>query len=427
MKFIHVYDFIMTQRAQWKTRHKIDRIQQDRLARLIQHAWNKVPYYRDLMSSAGLRPEDIRSRDDLRMIPITTKRALQNVSLKDKIAAGTDIDRCRISHTSGTTGAPLKIYAAAGDVTRMNLSWARAYLSNGMEPWYKIAAFIGQSETIRKRSWYEYLGIWKRHEISTWKDPEDWIKEIRHSKPDVLVGYVMTLKLLAEAIQANGVHDIRPKLIYHSSAILDDASRRFLESVFRVPVIDFYGADEAGCIAWECPRCSLYHINSDMVLVEIQKDGTAARPGEAGEILITNLQSYAMPFIRYALGDVGVLSDKIPFCGRGLPLMEKIQGRMDDFIILPNKRKLPPHPLYHCLDPVPGIRRWRIIQTDIHHLVVELERGRGFSAETVSRARANLIQLLKSDIDIVVRAVPSIPIPRQTKFRAIQSELSQDL
>lgn len=107
--------------------------------------------------------------------------------------------------------------------------------------------------------------------------------------------------------------------------------------------------------------------------------------------------------------------------------MEKIQGRIDDFIVLPNKRKISPHPLYHCLDPVPGIRRWRIIQTDVHHLVLELEGGRAFSSDTVSRARANLVQLLKNEIDIIVRIVPSIPVAPQTKFRAIQSELSKDL
>ena len=427
MSYRPFYDFWMIQRAQWKTPHEIERIQEAKLARLIRQAWNKVPYYRELMAGAGLKPEDIRSRADLRMIPITTKRTLQSLALKDKIAAGTDIDRCRISYTSGTTGTPLEIYAAPSDATRMNLSWGRAYLANGMKPWYKIAAFIGQARAIRRKSWYEHWGIWRRHEISTWKDPEAWIKDIQRNKPDVLVGYVMTLKLLAEAIQAKGVQDVRPKRIFHSSALLDDPSRRFLESVFQAPVIDFYGADEAGCIAWECPRCSSYHVNSDLVIVETTKRGETTRPGEEGEILVTNLQSSTMPFIRYALGDIGTLSAKISLCGRGLPLMERIQGRIDDFIVLPNKRKISPHPLYHCLDPVPGIRRWRIIQTDVHHLVVELEGGRAFSSDTISRARANLVQLLKNEIEIIVRIVPSIPVPPQTKFRAIQSELSKDL
>jgi len=267
MRFTACYDFMALQRAQWKTPQAIERIQLDKLARLIRHAWNKVPYYRELMTAAGIKPEDIRSRADLRKIPITTKRTLQNLGFKDKTAAGTDIGQCRISYTSGTTGTPLEICTGKSDATRMNLSWSRAYLANGMKPWYKIAAFVGQTEPQPKKSWYEHLGIWRRHEISTWKDPEDWIKAIRQDKPDVYVGYVMTLKILAEAIQAREVQDVRPKLIFHSSALLDDPSRRFLASVFQAPVIDFYGADEAGCIAWECPRCSSYHVNSDLVIV----------------------------------------------------------------------------------------------------------------------------------------------------------------
>jgi len=106
--------------------------------------------------------------------------------------------------------------------------------------------------------------------------------------------------------------------------------------------------------------------------------------------------------------------------------MERIQGRIDDFIVLPDRRKISPHPLYHCLDPVPGIRRWRIIQTDVHQLVVELEGGRAFSSDTVSRAKANLAQLLKNEIDIVIRVVPSIPVAPRIKFRAIQSKLGKD-
>ena len=413
------------QRVQWKRPREIERIQEDKLARLIRHAWDKVPYYRELMAGAGLKPEDIRSRDDLRTVPVTTKRTLQDIALNDKISNGTDISRCRVSYTSGTTGTPLKIYAAAGDATRMNLSWGRAYIANGLKPWYKIAAFLGQPETVRRKPWYEHFRIWQRHEISAWKDPHDWIKDIRQYKPDVLVGYVMTLKLLAEAIQAEGVHDIRPKLIFHSSALLDDSSRKFLKSVFQAPVIDFYGADEAGCIAWECPRCSSYHINSDLVLVETQKSGTAAQPGEAGEILITNLQSYAMPFIRYALGDVGVLSPETPLCGRGLPLMEKIQGRTDDFIILANGRKISPHPIYHCFDPVPGIQRWRIVQKDVRHLVAEVQPGPSFSPETMPLAMESLRRLFKGDIEIAIRTVASIEISPRSKFRAVQSEIGK--
>ncbi len=423
MRLTDVRNFFTIQRAQWKTPRELHRIQGEKLARLIRHAWKTVPYYRDLFASSGLSPGDIREGHGLGIIPITTKRTLQNLALEEKISAGTDIRRCKTSATSGTTGMPLTIYTRRQDTTMMNFSWARAYLASGMKPWSKIAVFVGRSDTNAHTSWYEYLGLWQKHEISAWQDPDDWIRELRAFKPNVIAGYVMTLRLLAEAIQTKGIDDIRPQLIFHSSAILDDSSRRLLQAVFRAPVIDFYGADEAGCIAWECPRCAAYHLNTDLVVVETSVNGRPAGPGEEGEVLVTSLHSYAMPFIRYALGDVAVLSAKVPLCGRGFLLMEKIWGRTDDLIILKNGRKISPHPIYHCLDPVPGIHRWRVVQKTVRQLLVDLELGPSFSSDTISQARENLMRLFKGDIEVVIRTAASIPISPQSKFRAVQSEI----
>lgn len=423
MRLANFYDLRALRRNQWRTPRDVERIQDRKLSNLIRHAWTNVPYYRKLLTAAGLRPEDIKNREDLRLIPVTTKRILQDLPLHEKTAAGTDLRRCRITFSSGTTGMPLKIFMTSHDATLMNLSWVRAYLSNGMKPWYAIAVFIGQREENSRKSWYQHLGLWRKHEISAWRTAQDWIEELQRHKPQVIAGYVMSLKLLAEAIQAKGITGIEPKAIFHSSAILDEASRRFLTSVFRAPVIDFYGADEAGCIAWECPRCSSYHVNSDLVIVETLRNGKSAGPGEEGDVVITNLHSSAMPFIRYSLGDIGILSPKTPSCGRGLPLLEKIQGRTDDFILLKSGRRISPHPIYHCLDPVPGIRRWRMVQRDIRHLVLELEPGGAFSTETISLARDNLMGLFQGEIEIIIQEVSLIPISPRAKFRAVTSEL----
>ena len=422
MKVHHLYDFYSLQMNQWKTPQAIRRIQEKKLKRLINHAYQRVPYYKELFDSQKIDPRDIRNTDDLQSLPVTSKKILSDLKLNEKIAKGINLRRCKSTSTSGTIGIPLKIYSTRCDSTLMNLSWARAYLNSGMKPWYKTMAFIGHQNVKEKKSWYEYLGIWRRKEISAWNDPEFWIKEIKKWKPHVMLGYVMTLKLLAEAVQKYQIKDVSPKIIFHSSALLDDFSRQFLKSVFRTKIIDVYGSDEGGCIAWECKDCSGYHICADMLIVEVLKNGAPASSGEAGEVVLTNLHSYAMPFIRYRQEDVAALSIKQPVCGRNLPLLENIQGRTDDFIILKNGQKISPHPFYHCIDPVIGVRRWKIYQERIDKITVELETGKEFDNNNYQIVKNNLEKLVKGELEIEIIKVDSIPIDPSLKFRAVSSQ-----
>lgn len=418
-----IFNLYQLLRVQWDTPPKIKEIQENKLKRLIDHAYQKVPYYRELFDSLKLKPQDIKGIEDLQFIPITTKKQLQELPLSEILAENVDPKQCKSFSTSGTTGVPLTTYFTFEDSSLKSQSWARAFLANGMQPWFKIIAFIGQESPRTKRSWYEYLGIWRKKEISTWDTPEAWIENIRRWNPQVFMGYVMTLRILGESVQTSQAQDIRPKLIFHSSAVLDESSRQYLESVFHCKVIDIYGSDEAGCIAWECMKCSAYHLCSDMVIVEVLKNGKPVSPGEEGEVVITNLHSDAMPFIRYKQEDVATLSLKRSVCGRGLPLLDHVCGRTDDFITLRNGRKLSPHPFYHSIDPLPGLRRWRIVQENVNKLVVEVEPKTGFSYDTKEILQKNLRRLVGNEIEIDVILTEFIKIDPSSKFRAVSSKI----
>jgi phenylacetate-CoA ligase len=210
-------------------------------------------------------------------------------------------------------------------------------------------------------------------------------------------------------------------MIFHSSAILDGSSRHFLESVLQCRVVDMYGSDEAGCIAWECDTCNGYHLSSDMVILELVRGTEPALPGEEGEVLVTNLHSFAMPFIRYTQGDVAVLSTKNPQCGRGLPLLEQVVGRTDDFVVLRDGTKISPHPLYHCIDHVIGISRWRITQDSLDRITVELTLDESQRAAICDTVKKNLTTLTKEQLEINISVVDSIPIDPSSKFRAVSS------
>jgi phenylacetate-CoA ligase len=425
MKPRHLLHLYNLQRAKRLRREQLEEIQGAKLRRLLRHAYDRVPYYRKLFDSAGLKPEQIQSVQDLPKIPATSRKTMHELSLSDRIARGIDPGVCKLSATSGTTGIPLKIYFTRHDSTLKNLSWARAFLSWGMKPWHTMLAFIGLKDVKEKRSWYERLGLWRRDEISTWAGPAAWIDTIRRQKPHALIGYVMTLRILAEALDAAGIADVLPKLVFHSSAILDPGSRRYLETVFGCHVVDLYGSDEAGCIAWECKDCPGYHISADTVIIELLRNGNPVGPGEEGEVFITNLHSYAMPFIRYAQCDVAVLSPEQPRCGCGLPLLERVVGRTDDFVVLSDGTKISPHPLYHCIDHVGGVRSWRITQDSLESITVELELKQNMREHTCDAVEKNLAGLLGERIDINIKVVDAMPVDPSRKFRSVNSPFGE--
>ncbi len=426
MRIYHLYDLYKLYMNQWKTPEQLREIQTIKLKKLIRHAYEKVPYYRELFDSLKIKPKDIRKFEDLQILPLTSKKQLHELSLREKTARDIDVKRCKSLYTSGTTGIPLKMFFTYQDSTLMNLTWARAFLACGMKPWYKMVAFIGQQKVKAKKSWYEHFALWRRKEISTWDKPELWITEIQKQNPQILVGYIMTFKLLEEAIQKYQVKNINPKAIFHSSAILDSYSRKHLEEVFQAPIKDFYGSDEAGCIAWECEKCGGYHINSDTLIIEVLDNDKQVNPGEQGEVVITNLHSYAMPFIRYQQKDIVTLAEKKVTCGRGFPLLEQIKGRADDFIVLEDGRRIPSHPLYHCIVHVPGIKRWRIIQEKVTKIKVEIEPGADFGTHTQKTIENNLKKLVMDKIEIEICKVDSIPIDPSSKYRSVLSYVSKD-
>ncbi|HHT9119112.1 MAG TPA: phenylacetate--CoA ligase family protein [Candidatus Hypogeohydataceae bacterium YC41] len=425
MRPYDVLDLYELMKNQWRKPEELAEIQVKKLQKLVRHAYEEVPYYRRLFDSVKLTPSDIKDISDLTKIPITSKEQLVSLPLKEITAGGVDLDYCRVTTTSGTTGVPIKTYYRRRDFTLMNLGWARAYLAHGMKPWYRIGAFSGWPSISPKPSWYEYIGLWRRKVLSSLDSPDIWISELRKWRPQVITGYVMNLKLLAFAIQEHGDSDIRPQLIFSTSAILDDYSRKFITDVFKEKVVDIYGSNEGGCIAWECPQCNGYHVNIDMLVLEILENGKSVPPGKEGEVVITNLHSYAMPLIRYRLGDIGTLSPEVPSCGRGMPLLKEITGRIDDFIVLPSGKRISPHPFYHALRWVRGIAKWRIIQEENGILKVEVVVSKDFSYNGSSLIEANLRKIFDDKLKIEISIVAEIKQDPSQKFRSVISKVKK--
>jgi len=409
---------------QWKSPLILERVRERKIRRLISHAYHKVPFYRAIFEDRKIRPEDIRKVADLSALPLISKKDLQGLSAKEKLAAGCHPQNCRAFLTSGTTGRPLTVFYSRRDWTMLNLGSARAFFAMGMRPWHRMASFVGKAATQKHKKWYEYLGIWRGRDLSSWENPRSWIAHLRRWQPDVLIGYVMTLKILGEAVQDKGPQPWAPDLIISGSGVLDDFTRRFLASVFSCSVMDYYASFEAGTIAWECPTCDGYHLSSDTVIVETLADGKPVSPGETGEVVITNLHAYAMPFIRYRQEDEAVLSTRRPKCGRGLPLLDRIHGRADDCVILSDGRKIPSQPFYYSIEPVRGVKRWKVVQEDLLTIRIDIEPSGEFSEDSRRLIERNLRKAIGDGMTLKFSIGPSIPVHPSQKFRQVSSRIA---
>ena len=248
-----------------------------------------------------------------------------------------------------------------------------------------------------------------------------YIRELERRQPVFIDSYPSSVYRIASFLKSRGQqHRIHPKVIVTSSETLLDSQRETIEEVFCCPVRDQYGSAEMAGFFAECEH-GRYHVAPEYGIVEIvDADGAGVPVGEMGELCLTGLINPAMPLIRYLIGDVGRLSDISCACGRHAPVVESIEGRIDDVIITPSGRHV------GRLDPafkgVTGIRESQILQTARDQVVVRIvsdDRSQVNGAGLVS----NLSERIGTDVRISIEFVESIDKEPNGKFRSVKSLL----
>ena len=425
--YVNNYRYLVEFRKnQWLKTPELERIQEKKLRAIISHAYHNVPFYHKLFDSVGVKPEDIKTVDDLSRIPIITKSQVQRAE-NEIIAKGFNPNegRSQKDHTSGSSGKPLTIVYDNRYLILLRMAQERTLRENGCRLFRDSIASIkarcgSQNES---KSLLQYTGLKKRYCISLYEDILNQIRLLKRIKPDILMGYPSSIKLLAMALQEQDLKEISPRSIFTFAELLDTDTRNTINAIFGVDMIDHYGSMEGGWIAWECKEHSGYHMNIDTLVIEFIKDNERVAAGERGEIVITNLNLYAMPFIRYKLGDVGVPTEEKCPCGRGLPLMDMIEGRANDFVRVPNGRIFSPIVVFESIRSVGMISHFRIIQEKEDRFTIELVKGKDFSVDTISQIEARFKQVLGEDIQIETKIVDEITREESGKLQSVVSRV----
>lgn len=419
-----IYHFTQLQRNVWRSPKELETVQNHKLRALIEHAYANVPYYRRLFDECGVHPLEIQEARDLTRIPATTKMQLQELPLEDITAPG--LDRAKavdLQRTSGSTGQPFDIYNYAPDRDYLTLVWARAFLANGVRLGDNRAFVEDPPSFAEAPRWFQKLGIWSKVGISCYNDPDECLRILQTLRADVLCGFPSSLAKMASSLADRNWDGIRPRLVFTRGELLDDVNRRTIEKGFHAPVRDLYGTTEHGLIAWECPVQAGYHINMDSVIVEFLVNGHPVQPGERAELVCTALQSYAMPLIRYRTGDVGVQNDTPCPCGRILPLMQVVMGRLVDHIHLPDGRTLSPYLFTNAVEKVPGITRFQIVQQTPEHIDVYVIAGPNWMPQNGAELQARCQNVIPNSMTVQVHQVHALSSETSGKFSVVKSNI----
>ncbi|HXZ90533.1 MAG TPA: hypothetical protein VEG61_05675 [Candidatus Dormibacteraeota bacterium] len=421
-----VLEFYRRRWRQWQSLEAIQGSQCRRLVKTISQAYDEVRYYRRLFDSVGIVPKNVTGIDDLRNLPITVRQSFQTTPLQEMVESSAKLEKCIRRCTSGSTSQPLMIYRNRMEDNLNDVSWAFAFVENGLRPFDRSAVFHSNPNMYMHGLWFERFGFWRRTPVSAWADPGEQICLLTRIRPNVIRGNPNDLLKLVSTVEREGIRGIAPRLVFTNGAFLDKQFRSLVESVFGAEVFDFYGTAELGCIGWECSRHDGYHINTDSVVLEIlDAQGLAVRPGERGKIVCTGLTANTMPFIRYYTGDIGVLGDRPCQCGRGLPLLTQLEGRANEFLILSDGTEVSPNLIIQLIKRIQGIQQFKIVQEDVRQVKVDVVPDKKWGVESLALLRNVLETITRHCAIIEIALVGDIPQSPSKKFQSITSEVKR--
>ena len=374
------------EKTQYLSLQELKDLQWRRFQKLYSYTWEKNKFYRDIFSEYQLSPESMNNPDDIKKLPILTKKIIQTNS--DKLISN-DFKKLSLLHfkTGGSTGKALDIFMDENCSSLRNACTRRHDRWTGWQPGEPIAAVWGNVKlpsTLKERlknifiSPHIYLDTMAVNETSVDKFRRNWKRE----KPTLLFGHAHSLFILAKVLENMGCDEIRPKGILSTSMMLIPPERKTIESVFRCRVTDRYGCEELGLIACECEFHDGLHLNIEHLIIEcINENGNDAEDGESGKLVITDLMNFAMPLIRYSVEDIGMLSNRVCGCGRGLPLMEKVIGRSADFLMKHDGTRVAGISLIeNTLTKISGIEQMQIIQNSVDDLTINIVADSNFNS-----------------------------------------------
>jgi len=412
------------EKSQWLPADDIATIQFERLQTLLQTARRDSPAYERRLADL---PRSIASLSDLQRVPTLSKQDLRSekADLQSKVLPAL----CVSKTTGGSTGEPVTLLK-----TRAAMAWElaatwRGYSWGGIDIGDSQARFWGVAIDSKSRAKAQLIDfVCHRKRFSAFGFSRDSFPEyerrLQKFSPDWFYGYVSMIAEFARwYIESGRESPVRPRAVVTTSEVLSPDDRAAIATAFGTRVFNEYGCGELGTIAHECAEGRL-HTSDENMIVEILDGDRPCKPGEKGELVITELNNFALPLIRYRTGDFAALAEEPCPCGRQLKVIDKLYGRAYDFILSPSGRKFHAEFLMYIFEEAQrheiGIAQFQVRQTSVDTLeVLAVPSPGGFTPEAERSLVDRIRTLLGENMTINVTRVERIERERSGKMRVI--------
>ena len=411
---------------QWESPEALEARSLAKLRTIVGHAMAHVPFYRERFQEAGVRPEALRSPDDLARLPIIRKADLRDLPTSHTTADNVPASRRQPTITSGSTGFSFRFF---GDLAGVDgviaayllfLEWAGAALwqtridigNSGDRPMPSVVPPPSRLERWARRA---LLGEHVMALSGVDLTPETFVARTRiASRRGYFVrGYTAYLARLAwRMVEAEISLPVPPRVVMSGGETLPSRDAWLIGRAFGCAVVNQYAAWEVPHMAQTCPdNAAVLHVNSERVALRVVgDDGRSVAPGTRGRIVVTALDNYVMPFINYEIGDAGVAGPAC-LCGRGLPTLLGVEGRLGEAIRMPSGRLFSPAILdrvfRYCSD---AVREYQAERTADDVLTVRVVPTSRFMPETAATLRAELAEMVGPGMEIRIDVVAEIPL-----------------
>ncbi len=381
--------------TQWMSAATLGERQREQLGRLARHAFRHSKHFRDRLRRAGLKPDDLAAPGGLARLPALTRREIQTAG-EAFYCAEVPPDHLPLAETrtSGATGEPV--------VTRRTEATHLIWLAMSMRDhlWHR-RDFSGRMAACR-------ADIKRPARLADWGAPASLLyrtgptlglpntmdaralaEALAAFRPNILLIYPGSLAALTDHCRAAGTRLRDLRHIRTVGETLAPRVRDDAENFFGASIEDAYSSQELGYIALQCPTSGLYHAMAESHIVEVVDErGQACREGEIGRVVVTDLDNFATPLVRYDIGDFAEVGGPCP-CGRGLdPTLRRIVGRKRNLILMPDGSRHWPHVGYKRFRDVAPISQYQFIQVARETIEVRLVSERPIAAEEEEALRA---------------------------------------
>ena len=366
--------------SQWWPQDLLRRWQFRQLQPLLEHAFRTVPFYGSRLATAGYRAGQEITEEFWSHLPLLSRTQVRSAgaAIRSTAVPGQHGPLSETS-TSGSTGTPIKVPKTLAEQMLWSSFALREELWHRRDWSAKVAVIraVGNATTGQKMpNWGPPLaGIFATGPISAFEIRSDIARQaewLRNEDPDYFLTFGTNVAFLCQEFRARGWSLPRLREVRTVGEVIEPETRRLCREVWGAGITDVYSCEEAGYLAFQCQERERYHVQMEGVLLEVLDErGNPCAPGETGRVVVTPLHNYAMPFLRYELGDLAEVGEPCG-CGRGLQVLSRMVGRARDMVRLPSGEKRYAWQSTAKLAEIEPILRYQVAQTALDELEVRL-------------------------------------------------------